>query len=116
MALARSNTASIERTITGLGFKPFGGHKVIVANDLARERHLVYKLRLGDVDDPDIYAAAPIWDWQQTEHGKWVMENGFDPTYSITTDHLTYGYIVAIHAHFTPKQWTEYLFRFDLPN
>ena len=115
MALARSSTSSIERTITGLGFKPFGGHKVIVANDLARERRLVHQLRLGDVDDPDIYAAAPIWDWQQTEHGKWVMENGFDPTYSITTDYLTMGYIVAIHAHFTPKQWTEYLFRFDLP-
>ncbi len=115
MSLGRASTAYIERAIMSFGLKPFGGQKVKVVNDLARERHLVHHLRLGDVEDPDIYAAAPIWDWQQSAHGKWVMENGFDPTYSITTDHLTMGYIVAIHAHFTPKQWTEYLFRFDFP-
>ncbi len=106
----------VEQGLMAAGLKPRQGQKYIIVDDHVRQRHLVHKLRLGDVEDPDIYAAAPIWDWQQTEHGKWVMENGFDPTYSITPEYQTYGYLVAIHAHFTPKQWTEYLFRFDLPN
>jgi hypothetical protein len=115
MAVANFGLFQLEKQIVKFGFRPYGGHKVMVVDNLARERHLVHTLRLGDVEDPDIYAAAPIWDWQQSEQGKWVMSNGFDPTYIIQTDHLTFGYIVAIHAHFTPKQWTEYLFRFDFP-
>jgi hypothetical protein len=105
----------LEQGIEASGLKPRQGQQFMVINNEVRERHLVHKMKLGDVEDPDIYAAAPIWDWQQTEHGKWVMKNGFDPTYSVTTDYQAFGYIVAIHAHFTPKQWTEYLFRFDFP-
>jgi len=33
---------------------------------------------VGDVDDPDLYAAEPIWQWQQTEAGKWVMEHAVE--------------------------------------
>lgn len=33
---------------------------------------------LGDVDDPDLYIADPIYRWQQTEAGKWVMEHAVE--------------------------------------
>lgn len=39
----------------------------------------VHEFRLGDVEDPDIYAAEPIWQWQQTEAGQWVMANAVEP-------------------------------------
>ena len=31
---------------------------------------IFHQFNLGDVEDPDIYAAQPIWEWQQTEKGK----------------------------------------------
>ena len=34
-------------------------------------RTLLHEFRLGDVEDPEIYAAQPIWEWQQTEAGAW---------------------------------------------
>jgi len=80
-------------------------------NNEVYERRIVHRFRLGDVEDPEIYMASPIYDWQQTEQGKWVMKNGLDPTYHLNIDHLTYGYAVTITAHITPKRWTEYVLR-----
>lgn len=33
---------------------------------------------MGDVEDPDLYAAEPLWKWQQSEMGKWVMEHSVE--------------------------------------
>ena len=38
----------------------------------------VHQIRMGDVDDPDLYAAEPIWQWQQTPAGKWIMEHAVE--------------------------------------
>ena len=32
----------------------------------------VHEIRMGDVEDPDIMVADPIWQWQQTDAGKFV--------------------------------------------
>jgi len=45
---------------------------------MATVKIVVHQFTLGDVDDPDIYAAQPIYEWQQTETGKWIMENAID--------------------------------------
>jgi hypothetical protein len=76
------------------------------------ERRNVHKFRLGDCEDPDVYVAQPIYEWQQTEHGKWVMAHGRDPTYHLHADPITYGHLVLITAHITAKRWTEYCLRF----
>jgi len=77
------------------------------------EQRLVMRLVLADVEDPEIYAAQPILDWQQSEHGKWILEHSLDPTYRITADYASYGYLINITAHITPKRWTEYCLRFN---
>ena len=59
-------------------------------------RVLFYSFRMGDVEDPEIYAAQPIYEWQQTEHGKWVMENCADPTYNIGSDVNYMGYRITL--------------------
>lgn len=65
---------------------------------------LVHTIRLGDVEDPDIYVAEPIWQWQQTEAGKFVMEHSLDkPSFHKMLDHLRYGYIYNIVAYFDEK-------------
>lgn len=78
------------------------------------ERRTIHKFRMGDCEDPELYVAQPIYEWQQTEHGKWVMKHGKDTQYHMHVDPITYGYQVVITAHITPKRWTEYCLRFPL--
>lgn len=57
----------------------------------------LHQFIMGDVEDPQLYAAAPIYDWQQTEKGKWCMENALDEIkFYITQDYQHYGYRVAL--------------------
>lgn len=53
---------------------------------------------MGDVDDVDIYVAEPIWRWQQTEQGQWVMAHAQDLKYYTSTDLNTMGYRVTIRG------------------
>lgn len=85
--------------------------KYQVYDENVYQRRIVHKFTMGDVDDVEIYIAQPIYEWQQTDHGKWVMANGRDPQYHINADPVTYGYQVVITAHITPKRWTEYVLR-----
>lgn len=53
---------------------------------------------MGDVEDPEIYAAEPIHQWQQTEHGQWVMKHAYDLTYYQQPDAVTWGYRFVIRG------------------
>lgn len=64
----------------------------------------VHGFSVGDVEDPEIYAAGPIIDWQNTEVGKWVMENAVEkPVYYQHIDYNTYGYKYIIKARFSDE-------------
>jgi hypothetical protein len=68
---------------------------------------VVHTFNVGDVEDPDILAGEPIYDWQQTEAGKWVMENAFEkPSWHRHLDYSIYGYRYQIRARLTPEQIT----------
>ena len=52
---------------------------------------------MGDVEDPYLYAAFPISEWQQTEHGRWCMEHAVgEPTFWCNADPNQFGYRVTI--------------------
>ena len=69
---------------------------------------------MGDVDDVDIYVAQPIYDWQQTKHGSWVMENVNDLKYYTSTDPTTLGYRISICGEIPDgPQLTEYLLKYS---
>jgi hypothetical protein len=79
-----------------------------------REIHkiVVHCFRLGDVDDPEIYAAEPIWEWQQTDAGKFIMEHSEEtPEYHQHIDHVHYGYQYAITAKLEKKKLAEFYLR-----
>jgi len=61
---------------------------------------------MGDVEDPEIYCAEPIYQWQQTPAGKWCMEKATDPTYNIMADPATFGYRVTITGYLSGKHAT----------
>jgi len=67
-------------------------------------RVVCHRFRLGDVEDPDLYAAEPLWQWQNSEMGKWVMENAVQtPSWHRDIDPSTYGYAYSIRAELSLK-------------
>jgi hypothetical protein len=73
---------------------------------------VVHTFGIGDVEDPEIYAAEPIWQWQQTDAGKFVMEHAIDtPSYHQSLDYHTYGYRYAVVAELEAKKLSEFYLR-----
>lgn len=67
----------------------------------------VHEFNMGDVEDLEIYVAAPIYDWQQTEAGKWVMAHSKpEPEWVTSFDVHQYGYRVAIRATLSEEDVT----------
>lgn len=60
---------------------------------------VVHEFLMSDVEDPDLYIAAPIWEWQQSPAGCWVMEHAVEkPYWTKSVDLPTYGYRCRIVA------------------
>jgi hypothetical protein len=73
---------------------------------------VVHEFTLGDVEDPDLYAAQPLWEWQESEFGQWVMKNAADtPTWHRMADPMSMGYKYRITAKFMGPCLTEMLLR-----
>ncbi len=74
---------------------------------------IVHTIRMGDVEDPDLFVADPIWQWQQTEAGKWIMKNSVEqPSWERSVDPNTYGYLYSIKASLAPKDYTYWSLKF----
>lgn len=68
---------------------------------------VVHTFGMGDVEDPDLYAAEPLWAWQNTEEGKWVMENAMEtPSWHRYPNPMTYGYQYSIKAKLKDIDYT----------
>ena len=72
----------------------------------------VYTFCVGDVEDPDLYAAQPLCEWEKSDAGQWVMKHAVDvPRWHRLADPMTYGYRYAISARFMGPASTEWLLR-----
>lgn len=73
---------------------------------------VVHSFTLGDVEDPDLFAADPLYQWEKSDFGQWVMKNAADtPTWHRYADPMTYGYKFQIRAKFMGPALTEMLLR-----
>ena len=76
--------------------------------------HVVHYIKMGDVEDPDLFVAQPIYEWQQTEAGKWIMENSNPaPSWHRQVDYTTYGQLYLIKAYLTHKQLTFWKLKYE---
>ena len=67
---------------------------------------------LGDVSDVEIYAGSAIHEWQNTAHGKWVMENAQDLVWTTLHDPQSFGHKVRILGKLNdPRKVTEYFLK-----
>ena len=119
---AKDHTRAINEILAGSFFqhhspythKPVK-HKYNVIGDRVEEcREItVYTFSMGDVEDPDLYAAEPLYKWGKSEAGQWVMKNAPDtPTWHRMADPTTYGYKYAIRAKLMGPALTEWLLRY----
>lgn len=71
---------------------------------------VVHTFSMGDVEDPDLYAAEPLYNWQNTESGQWVMEHAVEkPFWHRQVDPASYGhkyYIIARLKEQDQTYWT----------
>ena len=70
---------------------------------------LVHKFNMGDVEDPELYAAQPIHDFELSEKGQWLKDHSTEQmVFNIEMDYDTYGYKCVIHAWLEEKDLTFY--------
>ena len=70
---------------------------------------VVHRFRLGDVEDPDLYAAEPIYKWEKSEPGQFVMKHAIDkPEWHRHLNHALYGYDYIIVAELEMKKLSEF--------
>jgi hypothetical protein len=77
---------------------------------------LFHSFTMGDVEDPELYAAVPILEWEKTEAGKWVMEHAHDPTFHIHADPESYGFKITITGGLAERDEVFYRLKYDLPS
>jgi hypothetical protein len=73
----------------------------------------VHEIRMGDVEDPDLWVASPIYEWQQTPAGKFIMENALEAPYWISQmDPGTYSHVYKIMARLSEQNETFWKIKF----
>ena len=60
---------------------------------------VVHTIKVSDVEDPDLFVAEPIWQWQQTEAGQYIMSHAVEtPTWVSNFSETGFAYIYQIVA------------------
>ena len=75
---------------------------------------IVHSIMMGDVEDPDLYVADPIYKWQQTDEGKWVMEKSVQkPMWVRNIDQNSWGYRYDIVAYLDGPDLTYWKLKYE---
>ena len=75
----------------------------------------VHEFKMGDVEDPDLYAAQPLYDWQQSEIGEWVMARAVDtPEWHRTMDPVLMGHRYIIVAKLKGIDYTAWQIKWGI--
>ena len=70
---------------------------------------LVHSIEMGDVEDPEIYAADPIIEFEKTEQGLWLKEHSLEQMeFIIRPNGGAFGFIIHLFAQLTDKDLTYY--------
>lgn len=73
---------------------------------------VVHRFKMGDVEDPDLYAAEPMLQWEKSDQGQFIMNNAVEvPEWHRHLDQTIYGYQYAIVAKLEKKKLSEFLLR-----
>ena len=88
---------------------------VVVIDGEYQQLHkvVVHRFKLRDVDDPDIYAAQPLWEWESSEEGKWVKEHAMEtPRWHRQDDPMSFATHYAITAVLKEKDYAMWILKY----
>ena len=80
------------------------------------KQYVFHTFKMGDVDDPELYASGPILDWQKTEQGQWVMEHCSDPQYRFHNDTQNWGHRVELFGELDEKSAVIFILKWQNVN
>jgi len=74
---------------------------------------VVHEFKMSDVEDPDLWAAESLMEWEKSDAGQWVMKNAADtPTWYRDMDTSMMGWRYQIRAKLMGPALTEWLLRY----
>lgn len=72
---------------------------------------VVHQFNMGDVEDPDLWAAQGLVEFETSEKGKWVMENTVEPTWNRVPSGWGWQYIIT--TLMDDEQYTYYSLKYE---
>lgn len=84
---------------------------IVIDNQAVRIHKIVaHTFTLGDVEDPILYAAEPLYRWEHSEEGQWIMQHAVEtPEWHRHADPMNYGYNFFITAKLKERDYTHWL-------
>lgn len=77
------------------------------------QKIIFHSFSMGDVDDPELYAAFPLSEFMDSEKGQWIKSHCTDPCYIIRPDPATFGVSCIVYGLVEDKSATEYYLRWN---
>ena len=68
----------------------------------------LHQFRIGDSEDPELYAAQPLAEFMATDKGRWIKDNVHDPQFTIHHDIVTLGHEVIVSGYLSEEAETFY--------
>lgn len=90
-------------------------YEVKIIDGVPRKIHkiVVHRFTLGDVEDPDLYAAEPLHKWEHSEQGQFIMSKAIEtPEWRRNIDYQIYGYEYVVIAKLYDVDVTYYTLRY----
>jgi hypothetical protein len=85
-----------------------------VEDNVVKQIHkvVVHKFNLSDFEDPDVYAACHMFDWERSEAGQFVFKHAVEPpVWHRHMDPMFMGYRYIIVAELESKKLSEFYLR-----
>lgn len=70
-----------------------------------------HEFSIGDVEDPELYAAFPLGKFMDTDKGQWIKANCADPQYIIRADPGAYGHKIIVYGEVEDRLAVEWILR-----
>jgi hypothetical protein len=88
--------------------------KTINGRDYVASEIVVHSFKQGAVEDPVLYAAQPLYEWEQSEAGKWVKEHAVEtPRWISQPDQCNDCTNFAILARLTEQDQTYFNLKYS---
>jgi len=87
--------------------------RVIDGKHVVDSEIVVHRFEVDWCEDAVVSAGAPLWEWEQSEAGKWVMEHAVEkPRWERFTEHVALNERFAIIARLTDQDQTYFRLKY----